>query len=45
MEPVKNITKAREILHWEPKVSLYEGITKTYYFIKEELLNQSHTSS
>ena len=39
-----NITKAREILDWEPKVSREEGMKKTYdYFrsLSEEELNRS----
>ena len=39
-----NITKAREILGWEPKVSREEGMKKTYdYFrsLSEEELNRS----
>jgi dTDP-glucose 4,6-dehydratase len=32
-----DITRAREILHWEPKVSLEEGIRKTIPYFKEKL--------
>lgn len=28
----------RKVLNWEPKISLKEGITKTYYFIKAQLV-------
>lgn len=28
----------RKVLNWEPKISLKEGITKTYYFIKQQLV-------
>ena len=32
-----DITRAREILHWEPKVSLEDGIRKTVPYFKEKL--------
>jgi dTDP-glucose 4,6-dehydratase len=32
-----DITRAREILHWEPKVSLEEGIHKTIPYFKKKL--------
>ena len=31
-----NISLARKVLHWEPKVSLEEGLAKTYHWIKEQ---------
>ncbi len=30
-----DITKARQLLHWEPKVGLEEGLTKTIAYFKE----------
>jgi len=30
-------SKLREVLHWEPQVSLEEGLAKTYAFIRAEL--------
>lgn len=35
-----NITRAREILGWEPKISLRDGIEKTIPYFKEELAQQ-----
>jgi nucleoside-diphosphate-sugar epimerase len=32
-----DISRAREILGWEPRVSLDEGITKTIQYFKEQL--------
>ncbi|GAB4456059.1 MAG: SDR family oxidoreductase [Anaerolineales bacterium] len=32
-----DITRARQILHWEPKVSLEEGIRRTIPYFKEKL--------
>ncbi|HEY6073560.1 MAG TPA: SDR family NAD-dependent epimerase/dehydratase, partial [Anaerolineales bacterium] len=32
-----DITRAREILHWEPKVTLDEGIRKTVPYFKRKL--------
>lgn len=32
-----DITKAKKELHWEPKVSLHEGLQKTIDFFKEEM--------
>jgi nucleoside-diphosphate-sugar epimerase len=31
-----DITLARKILKWEPKVSLEEGLTRTYKWIQEQ---------
>ncbi|MDZ7260736.1 MAG: SDR family oxidoreductase [candidate division KSB1 bacterium] len=33
-----DITRARELLHWEPKVSLEEGLTKTIEWYRTQLL-------
>jgi nucleoside-diphosphate-sugar epimerase len=30
-------TKLREVLNWEPRISLEEGLEKTYNWIKEQL--------
>ncbi|MFQ5542257.1 MAG: UDP-glucuronic acid decarboxylase family protein [Candidatus Binatia bacterium] len=35
-----DISRAREILGWEPRVSLDEGITKTIQYFKEQLKEQ-----
>lgn len=35
-----NITRAREILGWEPKISLRDGIEKTIPYFKDELSQQ-----
>src|SRR5688572_23417096 len=32
--------KLREVLGWEPKISLEEGLKPTYYWIKEQLKNK-----
>ncbi len=32
-----DITKARRILHWEPKVGLEEGLRKTYEFFRQQV--------
>ena len=41
-----DITKAREILHWEPKIDRSEGLKRTYAYFqslsKEELLETDH---
>jgi dTDP-glucose 4,6-dehydratase len=38
-----DITKAREILHWEPKVTRREGLAITYdYFLQLENKHQDH---
>jgi len=43
-----NIDKAREILHWEPKVARAEGLKITYDYFKslseEELYKKDHNS-
>ncbi|MEE8075037.1 MAG: UDP-glucuronic acid decarboxylase family protein [Candidatus Binatia bacterium] len=35
-----DISRAREVLGWEPRVSLDEGITKTIQYFKEQLKDQ-----
>ncbi len=35
-----DISKAKEVLGWEPRVSLDEGITKTIQYFKEQLKDQ-----
>ena len=35
-----DITRAKQILNWEPKVSLAEGLSKTISYFKKELLDQ-----
>jgi dTDP-glucose 4,6-dehydratase len=41
-----NITKAREVLGWSPKVSRQEGLKLTYEYFKslsqEDLFNSKH---
>ena len=41
-----DITKAKEILNWEPKISRSEGMKKTYEYFKnltsEELMKSEH---
>jgi dTDP-glucose 4,6-dehydratase len=32
-----DITKARRILHWEPKVNLEEGLQRTYDFFRQQI--------
>jgi dTDP-glucose 4,6-dehydratase len=32
-----DITRAREIIDWEPKISLKEGLTKTIPYFKDKL--------
>lgn len=32
-----DITRARQILQWEPKVSLEQGITKTVPYFREKM--------
>ncbi len=36
-----DISRAREVLGWEPRVSLDEGITKTIQYFKEQLKDQA----
>ncbi|XP_026466157.1 UDP-glucuronic acid decarboxylase 1-like isoform X2 [Ctenocephalides felis] len=38
-----DITRAREILNWSPKISLHEGLQKTVNYFKKELQRSSHT--
>lgn len=33
----------RSVLHWEPKISLREGITRTYLFIQQELQKRANS--
>ena len=33
-------TLSRKVLNWEPKVSLEEGLRRTYEWIKEEVLKK-----
>jgi dTDP-glucose 4,6-dehydratase len=46
MQRQPDITKAKEILGWEPKVSRFEGMKRTYEYFKslssEELLKEEH---
>jgi dTDP-glucose 4,6-dehydratase len=43
-----DITKAREILHWEPKIDRSEGLKRTYAYFqglsKEELMETDHNN-
>ncbi len=39
-----DITKARRILHWEPKVQLAEGLDRTYEFFKQQLASKAQLS-
>jgi GDP-D-mannose 3', 5'-epimerase len=32
-----DITLARQVLHWEPKITLEEGLTKTYRWIEQQI--------
>ncbi|HKV03671.1 MAG TPA: UDP-glucuronic acid decarboxylase family protein [Candidatus Acidoferrales bacterium] len=36
-----DITKARQILHWEPKVKLEEGLRLTYDFFRQQIASAS----
>jgi nucleoside-diphosphate-sugar epimerase len=38
-------TRLREVLGWEPDVSLEEGLTTTYRWIESELLQQGRTAA
>ena len=40
-----DITKAREILHWEPKVSLADGLKSTIQWFQKQLSAQSEPLS
>jgi len=31
-------SKIREVLNWEPAISLRDGLTKTYQWIREQML-------
>jgi len=33
-------TKLREVLKWEPEISLEDGLKKTYTWIEEQVKNQ-----
>ena len=35
-------TKIREILHWEPSISLQDGLEKTYHWIYDEMASVVH---
>jgi nucleoside-diphosphate-sugar epimerase len=37
---VADCSRAREVLHWQPKTSLRAGLEKTYQHIKERLISQ-----
>jgi len=37
-------TRLREILHWEPQVSLEEGLERTYRWIRSELIKTGRLS-
>src|SRR5271157_5582967 len=37
-----DITKARRILNWEPKVTLEEGLQRTYEYFREKLSQSTH---
>jgi len=34
-------TLCKRVLNWEPKISLEEGLTRTYLWIEQELKNHS----
>jgi nucleoside-diphosphate-sugar epimerase len=36
-------TRLREVLGWEPRISLEEGIARTYAWIEEQVMNRSAT--
>ncbi len=38
-----NYSKAKNILNWEPKISLEEGIKRTEYWILEEMFNHRYS--
>ena len=37
-------TKIKQVLSWEPQVSLKEGLTKTYNWIYNQLMTKENTS-
>jgi nucleoside-diphosphate-sugar epimerase len=36
-------SKIRELLNWEPSISLRDGLTKTYQWIREQMLKEQRT--
>jgi len=39
-----NNEKIKEVLSWEPQISLREGLTKTYHWINNQLLHSDNTN-